>query len=198
MLLSLLKKKGVSLPKVETINGLSAKDIMDKIRSFYFRLEQSHSQTIEEAPDYFLELLYHYPKSVCSRKLSDTLKLLIALYYLESKPEYQEYKSNDPWPGYSYEDLALIFDRSKATIHGAIKQKETEAKRLLEEAKLRAKAKQIALEQLVREEKMRLLKENLKGSKKQANEHLHTYVYVDNKAELNSRSVRFSFKENGK
>jgi deoxyribose-phosphate aldolase len=52
--------------------------------------------------------------------------------------------------------LALIFDRSKSSIHQAIKDKEAEAKAIIEESKLRNKAKKIALEQLIEEEKQKL------------------------------------------
>jgi hypothetical protein len=46
-----------------------------------------------------------------------------------------------------------MFDLSKATIYEAVRQKEAEVKQLLEEAKLRKKAEEIALEELVKEEK---------------------------------------------
>ena len=67
-------------------------------------------------------------------------------------------KTNSPgdWQGYSYEHLALIFDGSKATIHEAIHQKETEVKQLLTEAMLRQKARSIALDELVKEEREKL------------------------------------------
>lgn len=70
------------------------------------------------------------------------------------------------WNGFSYEDLSLMFDVSKATVHEAIKQKEAEAKGLLVDVQLREKAKEIALEQLIEEEKQKLKK---KQAKKQAN-----------------------------
>ena len=157
MSIRVLKNRGIPLPPVETEDGLTAKDIMDKIRSFYRRFEKpiGSADTKEYAEGYFLELLYYYPKSMCSRQMTDTLKLLMALIYFESKPETKEEKLL--WKGFSYEDLSLIFDCSKATVHEAIRQKEAEAKRLLEKVRLRAKAKEIALERLVEEEKLKLM-----------------------------------------
>lgn len=162
MILSSLRKRGVRLPPMETEDGLTARDIMDKIRSFYVRFERSRNKEISEfAESYFLELLHEYPKSMCSRHLTESMQLLIALYYFDSKPNPEE---KDPlWNGFSYEDLSIIFDRSKATIHEAIIRKEAEAKQLLEEARLKEKAKAVAFEQLVKEEKMKLKEEISKG-----------------------------------
>ena len=155
MSLRILKKKGAILPPTETEEGLSAKDFMDKMRNFYAKLEKAHSEITDYAEIYFLELLFNYPKSMVNRHMTDTLKLLVALMYLESKPALED---KDAWPGFSYEDLGLLFDRSKATIHGVIKEKEAEAKQLLADVQLREKAKEIALEQMVEEEKQKLKK----------------------------------------
>jgi len=188
MILTLLKNKGIPLPAAETEDGLSAKDIMDKVRSFYVKFEKCEGEESEYAEGEFLELLYQYPKSMVARHMTDTLKTLIALIYFESKPEKMEKKepttmilSNgrkitfdwDDWEGYSYDDLALMFDLSKASIHEAIRQKEAEAKQLLEESKLRKKAKTIALEELVKEEKLKLLEKNLTESKETTEQTLH-------------------------
>lgn len=153
-LIGVLKNKGVALPPMEKEDGLTAKGIMDKIRNFYGKLEKCNSETRDFAEGYFLELLYHYPQSMCSRHMTENQKLLIALIYFESKPRPEE--ENPIWKGFSYEDLSLMFDVSKATVHEAIKQKEEEAKKMLVNVKLREKAKEIALEQLVKEEKQKL------------------------------------------
>lgn len=154
MNLAILKNKGIVLPPSETEEGLTAKEIMDKIRSFYIKFEKCNSLMSDYAEGYFLELLYHYPKSMCSRNMTETQKSLMALMYFESKPRPDE---KDPiWKGFSYEDLSLMFDVSKATVHEAIKQKEAEAKGLLVGVKLREKAKEITLEQLIEEEKEKL------------------------------------------
>lgn len=167
-LLNPLKKLGVDLPPPESEEGLTARDIMNKARSFYARLEECDSEISEYAESYFLNLLCEYPKSLCSRNLTENFKLLIALIYLESKPNPEDTKPY--WDGFSYEDLSVIFDISKATVHEAIHQKEAEAKQLLEEAKLRTKAKEIALKQLVEEEKFKLKQNFQKETEKQVNE----------------------------
>jgi len=150
-----MRNKGITLPPLETEDGITAKEIMDKIRSFYIKFEKCNSLMSDHAEGYFLELLYHYPKSMCSRNMTETQKLLMALIYFESKPRPEE---EDPiWNGFSYEDLSLIFDVSKATVHEAIKQREEEAKKLLVDVQLRERAKEIALEQLIVEEKQKLL-----------------------------------------
>ena len=58
---------------------------------------------------------------------------------------------------------------SKATIHEAIRQKEAEVTKLLSEVKLRGKARSIALEEMVQEEKQKILEEKLEENK-QTNE----------------------------
>jgi len=156
MNLAILKNKGIVLPPSETEEGLTAKEIMDKIRSFYIKFEKCNSLMSDYAEGYFLELLYHYPKSMCNRHMTENQKLLMALIYFESKPKPEE--ENPVWNGFSYEDLSIIFDCSKATVHEAIRQKEAEAKKLLAGVQLRERAKEIALKQLVEEEKQKLWK----------------------------------------
>ncbi|MEM3629384.1 MAG: hypothetical protein QXZ02_05265 [Candidatus Bathyarchaeia archaeon] len=151
-MLYLLKKIGVKLPPREDIDGLTAEQLIIKIRDFYARFEKFENADNELLPLDFFELLSEYPVSMCAYNMNDTVKLLIALYYFYDKMENP--KENDF--ALSYEDLTIIFDRSKSSIHDAIKQKQPEAKRLLEEAKLRSKAKEIALEELVKEEKEKL------------------------------------------
>lgn len=170
-MISDLKNKGIILPPVETEEGLEAKQIMDSIREFYVRLDkESNSEIADFCEGYFLNLLRDYPKSMCAQHLTETCKQLITLAYFESKPSQQELEraehdleqfgiKSDPWPGYSYEHLGLVFNRSKATIHQAIHEKETEVKAQIEEARLRMVAKKLALEQLVAEEREKLTTE---------------------------------------
>lgn len=158
MSVSDLRRRSVPIPAPETEDGLTAQDIMDRIRSFYLKMEKANSEVTDFAEGYFLELLRYYPQSLCSRDMTDALKLLIALLYYGSKPDPED---KEPiWNGYSYEDLGLVFDRSKATIHEAIMQRGDDAKRILSEGELRAEAKKIALEQLIEEEKQRLREES--------------------------------------
>jgi hypothetical protein len=170
-----------NLPPPETdLSSLSATDIINRIKSFISDYENAKSNATEEFHFDFLELMSIYPVSMCQREMTDTLKLIISLYYVDSKQlakKWQEEDPNDkdPWKGYSYEHLALLFSRSKATIHDAIKQKEIEAKALLSEPSLRLEARKIALEQLIAEEKEKLHQTNektIEQSKEQTNERL--------------------------
>jgi len=147
---------GVKLPNFEnSFSNVKVEDLIAKMRSFYERLEKVENADNELAPMDFLELLTYYPVSMCSFHQTETLKLLIALFYYWDKQKESEEEEND-YEGYSMDYLSLIFDRSKSSIHQAIKDKEAEAKAIIEESKLRNKAKEIALEQLIEEEKQKL------------------------------------------
>jgi len=155
-MIRLLKSLGVKLPQTEDdLVNVKAEDLIGKMRSFYERLEKVANADNEFAPMDFLELLTYYPVSMCSFHQTETLKLLIALFYYWDKQKESEEKEND-YEGYSMDYLSLIFDRSKSSIHQAIKDKEAEAKAIIEQSKLRNKAKKIALEQLIEEEKQKL------------------------------------------
>jgi hypothetical protein len=168
MSLDVFERRGIKLPPRETdVSGLTAQQIIDKIRSFWDRCRKDNSQDSDVAPIDFLELLEAYPASMCSFHMTDTLKLLVALLYFDSKPSEEEIQrqieenkkwgvKGDVWEGFSYDYLALIFDRSKKSIYDAIKEKEQEVKKILEEAKLRKEARDIALRELIEEEKLKL------------------------------------------
>jgi len=158
--LEIMKRKNIPLPPSETEEGLTANDIMHVIRSFYLRMEKINNDDVTDyAEGSFLELLKDYPKSMCSQHLTETMKELIALIYFESKPEPE--KKDPLWEGFSYEQLALYFCRSKSTIHQAITQNEIQVKQLLAEVTLRTKAKNLALQDLIAEEREKL-RENKK------------------------------------
>jgi hypothetical protein len=154
MSLDVFERRGIKLPPREVdVSGLTAQQIIDKIRSFWDRCRKDNSEDSDVAPIDFLELLEAYPVSMCSFHMTEQLKLLVALMYFDSKPENP--KESD-WEGLSMDYLSLIFDRSKKTIHDAIKEKEAEAKKIIEEAKLRVKAREVALKELIEEEKLKL------------------------------------------
>ena len=155
MSLNIMRSKGIPLPPIETADGLAGKEIINKIWSFYAKLEGSHTEIDEFVEGYFLELLRDYPESMCSQHMTDSLRQLIAIMYFEDRMK-DKSKTIGDWEGYSYEHLALMFDRSKATIHEAVHRKETAVKQLLAEASLRQNARSIALEELVKEEKEKL------------------------------------------
>jgi len=156
-MIRLLKNLGVKLPQTENeFSNVKVEDLIGKMRSFYERFEKVANADNEfAAPVDFLELLTYYPTSMVSFHQTETLKLLIALFYYWDKQKESEEEEND-YEGYSMDYLSLIFDRSKSSIHQAIKDKEAEAKAIIEESKLRNKAKEIALEQLIEEEKQKL------------------------------------------
>jgi len=156
-MIRLLKSLGVKLPQTENeFSNVKVEDLIGKMRSFYERFEKVANADNEfAAPVDFLELLTYYPVSMCSFHMNETLKLLIALFYYWDKQKESEEEEND-YEGYSMDYLALIFHKSKSSIFEAVRQKAEEAKQLIEEAKLRTKAKQIALEQLIEEEKQKL------------------------------------------
>jgi hypothetical protein len=170
MSLSEMELRGVKLPEKETCLGdLTAYQVVEKINIFHQRLRrESHLQVAAFAEAYFLNLIALYPVSMCSRYMTDTLKLVAALFYFGSKPakDYsptdEDLKAKELFPrnkpssvhsGYSCEDLALIFDRTRAAIAEAVHQKQEEAKIMLEEAMLRGKSNKTALEELTEEEK---------------------------------------------
>ena len=122
---------------------------------------------------YYTQLLSYYPVSMCQRHMSDTLKLLIAMSYYANKPKVAE---KDSWNGFSYESLSLVFVRSKASVHSAVRDKGLEAKDLLTGDPLREEARKIAISQLIEEEKAILREKNTQTTEetaKQVNERAH-------------------------
>jgi len=170
-MIRLLKSLGVKLPDFENdFSNVKVEDLINKMRSFYERFEKVQSADNEFAALDFAELLTYYPVSMCSFHQSETLKLLISIFYLWGKQKESGEKEND-YEGYSMDYLSLIFDKSKSSIFEAVRQKGEEAKQLIEEAKLRTKAKQIAFQQLVEQEKEKL-KQTIQN--KQTNPQLST------------------------
>ena len=175
MSLSDLELRGVKLPEKETCLGdLTANQIVEKINVFHERLRrESYLQVAPFAEAYFLNLIALYPVSMCSRNMTDSLKLLASLFYFGSKPEKtgegkiieddlkakELFPRNKPSPihrGYSHEDLALLFERTRPAIVEAVHQKQEQAKIMLEEATLRCKSEKVAYEELTEEEKKAL------------------------------------------
>ena len=72
---------------------------------------------------------------------------------MKAKELFPRNKPSLVYGGYSFEDLALIFDRTRAAIVEAVKQKRKEAKIMLEEATLRCASGQDSLDELTEEEK---------------------------------------------
>lgn len=131
---------------IEDETGLTAKDIMTKIRGFKTRYDWWNTNDLIGLDVSFLYYLNRYPQSLCNRTISEKLKLIIALYHEEDTES-------------SYEEISQLFDRSKSTISQAINEKGEEARALLAQQKLRTKARDIAMEELIQEEKTKLLTE---------------------------------------
>jgi len=167
-----LEIRGVKMPPPETFLGdLAAQQIVEKINSFHTRLNhESHLDVAPFAETYFLNLIALYPVSMCCKHMTSALKLVAALFYFGSQsadtekqnPTEEDHKFKELFPiitpsliyrGYSVDDLALIFDRSRTAIAEAIEQKEEEAKMILEEASLRSKTEKVSVEQFMKEEK---------------------------------------------
>ncbi len=169
-----LELRGVKLPDKETFLGdLTAQQIVEKICTFHERLQnESHLGVAPFAESYFLNLMALYPVSMCNPNMTKKLKLVVALFYFGSKPteDTKKVTEEDPkikelfprikpspiHPEYSFDELALIFDKSKSAITEAVRQKQEEAQIMLEEAKLRCELKKTASERLAEEEKGRL------------------------------------------
>jgi hypothetical protein len=171
MSISELELRGIKLPPNETFLGdLTTNQIVEKINTFNNRLEkESHLEVAQFAESYFLNLIALYPVSMCSRSMPEALKLIAALFYFGNKPTEDEKRKTDEqdrrikeffpeithspvYNGYSFDDLALIFDRNRASIVEAVRQKEEEAKIILEEAQLRCQSEKTEAEQLITEE----------------------------------------------
>lgn len=179
MSVRILRGKEVPLPPIESEDGLTAKAIMDKIRSFYRRFERVDSSQEEWIESYFLDLLYNYPQSMCNRHMTPELKQVMNLLYFESKPEPEKdehgniKKVKDVDMGLSFDDLAMMFDVSKATVHEVIRQGKKEAKELLEIPKLKMEAKRKMRHAIVEEEMRKFYKkqqEERRKPTKQTNE----------------------------
>jgi len=128
----------------EEADGLTGQQIIDLIRDF-----------LKDDPDdfqkiVFLQLLAYYPQSMVNRHLTPTAASLISCSYFYAKYENLHV---------SMDDLKTVFHRSKSTVHEAIKKLsdlEVEIKEEVEKQKIRDQARNIALEQLIEEEKEKL------------------------------------------
>jgi len=144
---------------IENEDGLKASEIMNKLRAIV-KIDGEIGEGLLSLE--FLEILIDHPRSICQRNMTDTLKLIIAIKYLEYKKlneEYPEYKQG--FTG-SYEDLAKILDRSKASIWQAIHEKGEEAKRILAD-----KDQSISINDLDKDQKEKLLARLLEEKSKE-------------------------------
>ena len=140
---------------------VSSEDILTKIREFL------ESEPTDEMYEIFLRYLAHYPVSLCSRKVTPLLKMLIGFHYRLGKPNKKQ-KAMD-YKAVSYSELSQIFGRSKATISEAVnetkdlwQEAQEDFKRHEEVEKVKAgfredaRTRGIALAELIEEEKANL------------------------------------------
>ncbi len=171
------EREKIKLPAYETCDGLNSEDLIKEVRSFYLRLDKSHGLVCEFAEGFHLDLLARYPVSMCRRDISDTLAYVMALIYYTNIPsdidmqeyriEYAKWERQEKWERslrppdepvqqFSMEDLAVIFNRSRATVFQALKRKENEVHDLVQNTKLREEAREEARKLLIEEEKAKL------------------------------------------
>jgi len=144
----------------EDIKNITKEELWKKIKGFMARWDQKPMDDVID----FLQFLVEYPESMCKNDMTQTLKELIAEKYFEGveKPiaDDKYSKTHDPSylkPYYDFEDLSVLFDRSKASIHEAVKvcsNLRPAIKKACEESALRAyewsKAQEIVARQLGR------------------------------------------------
>jgi hypothetical protein len=170
--LDYLKALGIELPPPEDGSTLYAHDLLNEINNFWKRYKMA-SPGLEYVPIDHMELLLTYPVSMCKRDLTDTLKTIIALCKFTrpiglskhtKNPEEQRLMTylEEHYPEPSYEELSLLFNRSKATIFDAINEKEVVAKNQVAQDQARREARNIASQQLIDEERQKLLDEKQK------------------------------------
>jgi hypothetical protein len=133
---------------------VSSAAIIQRIKEFLSTDPSEISCTI------FLNLIARYPIGMCSPHPSPILKSIMGFIYHAGQPTPQQEKEGIE--KVSMEEVSEWFLRSKATIKEYVDTTEgiwKEIQRRVEEEKLRKKAKDIALKELVEEEKQKLLSE---------------------------------------
>lgn len=172
-----LKDKGYELPPFDTGEGLTGQDILGVVDSYLKACEHAPGEgNIDGIFDgYFMEAPVAYPNAMCSHKLGAKIEQVIALSYeegLPTKEQLEEWRAkcqqlreygykdkqlpDEPGPSFTYENLALIFNCSKSTVYAAIHKYHSIAVKMVDDVRLHTTAKDIALKELVEEEKERL------------------------------------------
>ena len=188
MSVSRMKREGYELPEPETAEGLDAQKIVECMRSYLEACEHASGEGNMDGifDSYFMELLATYPKSMCSHQLGPALGFLMALLYEDGLPtqedverhrqEVEKYRElgykgsyvdsrSEPQPDFTFENLALIFNCSKSTVHDSIRKHGVAAKKAVQDVRLHRTAKEIALAELVKEEKQKLLQNSALDAK---------------------------------
>ena len=144
------------------LSSLTVHEVIEKIRDFVASNPSDENYLI------FLEYLANYPVSMCKREVSPLLRLLIGMHYHLGQPNGEN--KNDGVKRITYDELAEMFGRSKATISECVHttkplwvqyQNEIKLEKDMEkdDETLREKARLIAMDELIEEEKEKLRKE---------------------------------------
>jgi hypothetical protein len=181
MSISQFKKWGYELPEKDSGEGLTAFDILRCLDDYLTACDKAQGESNMDGmfDGYFIELLTNYPNSMCKRQLGEKLQYLIALFYAEGTPSQEEIATyemekskhdKEPWQYpltllapeqvWTYDNLALIFNVSKASIFAAIHKYQDEAAKAVDDIRLHTTAKDLALKELVELEKLKLMKNN--------------------------------------
>jgi hypothetical protein len=108
----------------ETIENITKEELWKKISGFYERWKKDEDEY--KLMDFF-RYLTEYPESMCKNDMTPALKELIAetyIYGIERSLACNRIMNTKNEPEYTFDDLSIIFDRSKASIHEAIKEYE--------------------------------------------------------------------------
>ena len=171
-MLDIIKNSGYMLPPQESPEDLTVTDIIDRIKLFMSRCSKNKTYAELDLAKEFLELLTTYPVSMCRRQSTPTIRRVMAMFYFyripllksddDKETELFRMMHEKDHAFFSYDDLAIIFLCSKATVHTIIMAEQAEVKQLMAEDNRRAEAREIARLELIQEEKMKLLQEKHK------------------------------------
>jgi len=172
-MLDIIRNSGYILPPRESPEGLTATDIIGRITEFMSRCSKQKAYAELDLAEEFLELLTTYPVSMCKKHTTPTSKRLMTMFYFyripllkgkdDKETELFRLMHEKDHAFFSYDDLAIIFLRSKATVHTIIMAEQAEVKQLMAEDSRRAEAREIARLELIQEERLKLLQEKRKG-----------------------------------
>lgn len=139
--------------KENDFSRLTVQEIIEKIRDHIKQGPLDVNSII------FLRYLAYYPVSMCKREVSPFLKKLIAFHYGFGDPGEHEKTEHSIEP-VSYDDLAEIFGRSKATISEYVNQFRNEWVAFQGEMEQAKAIEEEARRQLIEEEKQKLRQTN--------------------------------------
>jgi hypothetical protein len=139
--------------KENDFSSLTAQEIIEKIRD---HLEQDPTDINSLI---FLRYLAFYPVSLCKREVSPLLKKLIGFHYNLGTPD-EHLRNKHGVTQVSYDDLAEIFVRSKATISIYVNEFKTEWQEFQTDLSKARDIDEEARRQLIEEQKEKIKNQN--------------------------------------